>query len=78
MWNSVVSVLNLCPFTLLYGMVGRVMVLGIFQCRSVLLIWITVGQGPAVLAEGARWYCFHAYYMRFLSPSLWKTVVVRY
>ena len=24
-----------------------------FQCRGVLLIWITVGQGPIVLAVGA-------------------------
>ena len=24
-----------------------------FQCRGVLLIWIIVGQGPAVLAVGA-------------------------
>ena len=24
-----------------------------FQCRGVLLIWITVGQGPVVLAVGA-------------------------
>ena len=27
---------------------GRAMVLGIFQCRGVLM-WITVGQGPFVL-----------------------------
>ena len=24
-----------------------------FQCRGVLLIWITVGQGPTALAVGA-------------------------
>ena len=30
------------------------MVLGSFQCRGVLLLWHMVGQGPAVLAAGAR------------------------
>ena len=25
-----------------------------FQCRGVLFIWITVGQGPTVLAVGAE------------------------
>ena len=29
------------------------MVLGNFQCRGVLLIWIIVGQGPTALAVGA-------------------------
>ena len=29
------------------------MVLGNFQCRGVLLIWIRVGQGPTALAVGA-------------------------
>ena len=34
------------------------MVLGInFQCRDVLLIWITVGQGPTALAVGAGGGC---------------------
>ena len=28
--------------------------LGSFQCRGVLLLWHMVGQGPAVLAAGAR------------------------
>ena len=28
-----------------------------FQCRGVLLIWITVGQGPIVLAVGAGGGC---------------------
>ena len=27
--------------------------LGYFQCQSLQLIWITVGQGPTVLAVGA-------------------------
>ena len=30
------------------------MVLGKFQCRDVLLIWIIVEQVPTVLAEGFR------------------------
>ena len=29
-----------------------------FQCQGVLLIWITVGQGPIVLAVGAGGGCF--------------------
>ena len=32
---------------------GGAMVLGNFQCRGVLLIWIRVGQGPTALAVGA-------------------------
>ena len=28
-----------------------------FQCRGVLLIWITVGQGPTVLAVGGGGGC---------------------
>ena len=28
-----------------------------FQCRGILLTWITVGQGPIVLAVGAGWGC---------------------
>ena len=35
------------------------MVLGSFQCRGDLLLWHTVGQGPAVLAAGVgRVGCF--------------------
>ena len=48
-----------------------------FQCRGVLLIWITVGQGPIVLAVGAGGGCLDIfsliYHLSFLSPSLWKT-----
>ena len=29
-----------------------------FQCRGVLLVWITVGQGPIALAVGAGGVCF--------------------
>ena len=38
-----------------FGWLGRAMVLGSFQCQGVLLLWHTVGQGPAVLAAGAGW-----------------------
>ena len=37
------------------GWLGRAMVLGIFQCLGVQLLWHMVGQGPAVLAAGAGW-----------------------
>ena len=35
------------------GWLGCLMVLGSFQCRGILLLLHTVGQGPAVLAAGA-------------------------
>ena len=38
---------NLC------GWLGRAMVLGIFQCRGILLLWYMIGHEPAVLAAGA-------------------------
>ena len=45
-----------------------------FQCRSVLLIWIIVGQGPIALAVGAGGGCLDIfsliYLFSFLSPSL--------
>ena len=48
-----------------------------FQCRGVLLTWITVGQGPIVLAVGAGGGCLDffslIYHFSFLSPSLWET-----
>ena len=44
-----------------------------FQCRSVLLIWIIVGQGPNALAVGAGGGCldvFSLFYLfSFLSAS---------
>ena len=39
--------------------------LGNFQCRGVLLIWIVVGQGPTVLAVGAGGSCLDI----FSSPE---------
>ena len=52
-----------------------------FQCRGVLLIWITVGQGLIVLAVGAGGGCLDIfsliYRFSFLSPSLWETARYR-
>ena len=51
-----------------------------FQCRGVLLIWITVGQGPTELAVGAGGGCLDiftlVYHFSFLSPSLWETEIL--
>ena len=59
------------------------------QCRGVLLIWITVGQGPIVLAVGAGGgggggggggclVIFSLlYHLSFLSPFLWETARYR-
>ena len=52
-----------------------------FQCRGVLLTWITVGQGPIVLAVGAGGGCLDifslTYRFSFLSLSLWETARYR-
>ena len=52
-----------------------------FQCRGVLLTWITVGQGPIVLAVGAGGggldILSPIYHFSFLSPSLWETARYR-
>ena len=42
-----------CELHIICGWLGRAMVLGIFQCRGVLLLWCIIGQGPVVLAAGA-------------------------
>ena len=50
------------------GWLGRAMVLGSFQCRGVLLLSHTVGQGPAVLVAGAgRVGCFYFLFIFFSS-----------
>ena len=60
------------------GWLGRAMVLGSFQCRSVLLLWHMVGQGPAMLAAGSGWVdCFVFFILSILSSffnasSLWR------
>ena len=52
-----------------------------FQCRGVLLIWITVGQGPTVLTVGAGGGCLDVFTLIYpfspLSPSLWETARYR-
>ena len=52
-----------------------------FQCRSILLIWIRVGQGPTTLAVGADRGCLDSftlvYYFCSLSPPLWETARYR-
>ena len=52
-----------------------------FQCRGVLLTWLTVGQGPIVLAVGVGGGCLdifsRVYHFSFLSPSLWETARYR-
>ena len=52
-----------------------------FLCRGVLLIWITVGQGPIVLAVGAGGGCLDIFSLIYplspLSPSLWETARYR-
>ena len=52
-----------------------------FQCRGVLRTWITVGQGPIVLALGAGGGCLDIfsliYHFCSLSPSLWETARYR-
>ena len=57
------------------------MVLGKLPVRGVLLIWITVGQGPTALAVGAGGGCLDifslVYHFSFLSPSLWETARYR-
>ena len=59
------------------------MVLGNFQFRGVLLIWITVGQGFITLAVGAGGGCLdifpliYLFSISFLSPSLWETARYR-
>ena len=49
------------------------MVLGNFQCRGVLLIWIIVGQGPDALAVGAGvFFCLFVFFFLtiFLSSII--------
>ena len=52
-----------------------------FQCWGILLVWMTVGQGPIALAVGAGGGCLEIfvliYLFSFLSPSLWETARYR-
>ena len=56
-WYAKLHHENLVSFFIfdLSGWLGRVMLLGSFQCLGILLLWHMVGQGPAVLAAGAGW-----------------------
>ena len=59
---------------LIHGWLGRVMVLGSFQCRGVTLLWHMVGQRPAVLAAGAGWVgCFSIFFILSIMSSFSKT-----
>ena len=57
------------------------MVLGKLQCRSVLLIWKRVEQGPEALAVGVGGGCLNifslVYHFFFLSPFLSETARYR-
>ena len=52
-----------------------------FLHRGVLLLWITVGQGPSALTVGAGGGCLDifslVYHFFFLSPSFWETARYR-
>ena len=54
------------------GWLGWVMVLGIFQCRGILLLLHILGQGPAVLAAGAGrvGYIFYIFHLSSVSNVL--------
>ena len=57
------------------------MVLGKLPVPGRPTIWITVGQGPTALAEGAGGGCLDIFTLIYpfspLSPSLWETVRYR-
>ena len=44
------------------------------QCRGVLLIWITVGQGPIVLAEGAGGGCLDSFFLLSTTSLFFLTL----
>ena len=60
---------------------GRPMVLGKLPVPGRPTMWITVGQGPIVLAVGAGGGCLDIfsliYHFSFLSLSLWETARYR-
>ena len=57
------------------------MVLGKLPVSGHPTIWITVGQGPIALAEGAGGGCLDIFTLNYpfshLSPSLWETARYR-
>ena len=60
---------SMCLCTLVWGWSGDAMALGKFPVPGRPTIWMTVGQGPIVLALGAGWGLFGLIYSRlsFLS-----------
>ena len=62
------------------GWSGGAMVLGKLPVPGRPTIWITVGQGPTALAEGAGWGCLDIFTLIYpfspLSPSLWETTQI--
>ena len=65
----------------LVGWSGGAMVLGKLPVPGRPTIWITVGQGPTVLAVGAGGGCLDIFTLIYpfspLSPSLWETARYR-
>ena len=63
------------------GWSGGAMVLGKLPVPGRPTIWITVGQGPTALAEGAGGGCLDIFSLIYpffpLSPSLWETARYR-
>ena len=51
--------------------------LGNFQFRGLLLIYIIVGQRRTVLAVGAGGGCLDIFFLSYLSPSPWEIVQYR-
>ena len=64
-----------------WGWSGGAMVLGKLPAPGRPTIWITVGQGPTVLAVGAGGGCLDIFTLMYpffpLSPSLWETARYR-
>ena len=50
---------------------GRAMVLGSLQCLGVLLFWVIVGQGPAVLAFFSLIYPVFLCLFHFSADTAW-------
>ena len=77
-FNKFVTYLTQEPNT---GWSGGVMVLGKLPVPWSPTIWMTVGQGPIVLAVGAGGGCLDIFTLVYpffpLSPSLWETAQYR-
>ena len=71
--------IQMLPFT--RGWSGGAMVLGKLPVPGRPTIWLTVGQGPTVLAVGAGGGCLDIFTLLYpfspLSPSLWETTRYR-